>query len=71
MNPEELARYRALADQNRKLRRRCEELEAENERLRKGQNEASRAFDEENKELFLVVRRNHEARTIVDRMARQ
>ena len=52
MNPEELARYRTLAEQNRKLRRRCEELEAENERLRKGQNESSRAFDEENKELF-------------------
>ena len=37
MNQEELAKYRVLAEQNRKLRRLCEALKAENELLRKAQ----------------------------------
>lgn len=59
MNQEELAKYRVLADQNRKLRRLCEALKAENELLRKAQNERSRAFDEENREMFLIIHGNH------------
>ncbi len=59
MNQEELAKYRVLAEQNRKLRRLCEALKAENELLRKAQNERSRAFDEENREMFLLIHGNH------------
>lgn len=59
MNQEELAKYRVLAEQNRKLRRLCETLKAENELLRKAQNERSRAFDEENREMFLIIHGNH------------
>nr|DAG18195.1 MAG TPA: hypothetical protein [Caudoviricetes sp.] len=59
MNQEELAKYRVLAEQNRKLRRLCEALKAENELLRKAQNERSRAFDEENREMFLIIHGNH------------
>lgn len=59
MNQEELAKYRVLAEQNRKLRRLCEALKAENELLRKAQNEKSRAFDEENREMFLIIHGNH------------
>ena len=59
MNQEELARCRFMEDQNRRLRRRCEALEAENELLRKAQNEKSRAFDEENREMFLIIHGNH------------
>ena len=59
MNQEELAKYRVLAEQNRKLRRLCEALKAEKELLRKAQNEQSRAFDEENREMFLIIHENH------------
>lgn len=59
MNQEELAKYRVLAEQNRKLRRLCEALKAENELLRKAQNEQIRAFDEENREMFLIIHGNH------------
>lgn len=59
MNQEELAKYRVLAEQNRKLRRLCEALKSENELLRKAQNEKSRAFDEENREMFLIIHGNH------------
>ncbi len=70
MNQEELAKYRVLAEQDRKLRRLCEALKAENELLRKAlkadiellrkaQNEKSRAFDEENREMFLIIHGNH------------
>ena len=59
MNQEELAKYRVLAEQNRKLRRLCEALKAENELLRKAQNERSRAFDEENRDMFLIIHGNH------------
>lgn len=59
MNQEELAKYRVLAEQNRKLRRLCEALKSENELLRKAQNERSRAFDEENREMFLIIHGNH------------
>ncbi len=59
MNQEELANYRVLAEQNRKLRRLCEALKAENELLRKAQNERSRAFDEENRDMFLIIHGNH------------
>lgn len=59
MNQEELAKYRVLAEQNRKLRRLCEALKEENELLRKAQNERSRAFDEENRGMFLIIHGNH------------
>lgn len=59
MNQEELAKCWVLIEQNRRLRRRCEALEAENEMLRKAQNKISRAFDEENREMFAVISRNH------------
>lgn len=59
MNQEELAKCWVLIEQNRRLRRRCEALEAENEMLRKAQNKISRAFDEENREMFLMIHGNH------------
>lgn len=59
MNQEELAKCWVLIEQNRRLRRRCEELEAENEMLRKAQNKISRAFDEQNREMFAIISRNH------------
>lgn len=62
MNPEELAKYRVLAEENRKLRRLCEGLKAQNELLKRGQNAQSRAFDAENRELFAVIHENHLAR---------
>lgn len=62
MNQEELAKYRVLAEQNRKLRRLCEALKAENEMLKRAQSAQSRAFDEENRELFAVIHVNHRVR---------
>lgn len=62
MNPDELARYKALNEQNRRLRRYCEALKAQNEELRQKQSAESKAFDEANEELFLVIHRNHRMR---------
>lgn len=62
MNPEELARYRTIAEQNRRLRRACEALKAQNEELRQQQSAESKAFDEANEEMFQVIHRNHRER---------
>lgn len=62
MNPDDLARYRAIAEQNRRLRRYCEALKAQNEALQQKQSAESRAFDEANEEMFQVIHRNHRAR---------
>lgn len=62
MNPDDLARYRAIAEQNRRLRRYCEALKSQNEELRQQQSAESKAFDEANEEMFLVIHRNHRAR---------
>ena len=59
MNPDELARYRVIAEQNRRLRRLCEKLIQQNAELRSRQSEASRAFDEDNAALFAIVHENH------------
>lgn len=59
MNPDELARYRVIAEQNRKLRRLCEKLIQQNDELRSRQSEESRAFDEDNAALFAIVHENH------------
>ncbi len=62
MNQEDLARYKALNEQNRRLRRYCEALKAQNEELRQGLSAESKAFDEANEEMFLVIHRNHRMR---------
>lgn len=62
MNPDELARYRTIAEQNRRLRRYCEALKAQNEELRQMQSAESKAFDEANEEMFQEIHRNHRAR---------
>lgn len=59
MNPDEIARYRAMAEQNRRLRRLCEKLIQQNAELRSRQSQASRAFDEDNAALFAIVHENH------------
>ena len=56
--PNEVAQLRTMAEMNRRLRR-------ENEHLRESllmERKASKAFDDENVELFDVVHRNHEVR---------
>ena len=58
MMPNEVAQLRTMAEMNRRLRR-------ENEHLRESlgmETEESKAFDDENVELFDVVHRNHEVR---------
>lgn len=58
MMPNEVAQLRTMAEMNRRLRR-------ENDRLRESllmESKESRAFDDENVELFDVVHRNHEVR---------
>lgn len=58
MMPNEVAQLRTMAEMNRRLRR-------ENDRLRESllmESKESKAFDDENVELFGVVHRNHEAR---------
>lgn len=62
MNPEELARYKVLIEQNRRLRRACEALKAQNAELLRRQSAESKAFDEANAEMFLVIHRNHRLR---------
>ena len=58
MMPNEVAQLRAMAEMNRRLRR-------ENEHLRESlllEAKKSKAFDDENVELFNVVHRNHAVR---------
>ena len=58
MMPNEVAQLRAMAEMNRRLRR-------ENDRLRESllmESKESKAFDDENVELFDVVHRNHQVR---------
>lgn len=58
MMPNEVAQLRTMAEMNRRLRR-------ENDRLRESlllESKESRAFDDENVELFDVVHKNHEVR---------
>ena len=58
MMPNEVAQLRTMAEMNRRLRR-------ENEHLRESllmERKASKAFDDENVELFDVVHRNHAVR---------
>ena len=58
MMPNEVAQLRTMAEMNRRLRR-------ENEHLRESllmERKASKAFDDENEELFDVVHRNHAVR---------
>lgn len=59
MNQEEIAKYRILAEQNRRLRRENEALKAENQRLRQQETAASRAFDAENSDMFLLIHQRH------------
>ncbi len=58
MMPNEVTQLRTMAEMNRRLRR-------ENDRLRESllqESKESKAFDDENVELFDVVHRNHEVR---------
>lgn len=58
MMPNEVAQLRTMAEMNRRLRR-------ENEHLREFlllESKESKAFDDENVELFNVVHRNHVVR---------
>ncbi len=58
MMPNEVTQLRTMAEMNRRLRR-------ENDRLRESlllESKESKAFDDENVELFSVVHRNHEVR---------
>lgn len=58
MMPNEVAQLRTMAEMNRRLRR-------ENEHLRESlgmETKESKAFDDENVELFDVVHRNHKVR---------
>ena len=58
MTPNETTQLRTMAEMNRRLRR-------ENDRLRESlllESKESKAFDDENVELFDVVHRNHEVR---------
>ena len=58
MMPNEVTQLRTMAEMNRRLRR-------ENDRLRESlgiETEESKAFDDENVELFDVVHRNHDRR---------
>ena len=58
MMPNEVAQLRTMAEMNRRLRR-------ENDRLRESllmESKESKAFDNENVELFDVVHRNHQVR---------
>ena len=56
MMPNEVTQLRTMAEMNRRLRR-------ENDRLRESlllESKESKAFDDENVELFDVVHRNHD-----------
>ncbi len=58
---EELARYRAMAEQNRRLRRMVESLQAENAALRSGLSQQAKAFDLDNADMFAIIHNNHAA----------
>lgn len=58
MMPNEVAQLRTMVEMNRRLRR-------ENDRLRESllmESKESKAFDDENVELFDVVHKNHDRR---------
>lgn len=74
MNPDELARYRVMAEQLRKARRlieaqaaRIEALQKENAALKDGILNDSQAFDSDNADLFEAVHRNHRTRAPFER----
>lgn len=58
---EELARYRAMAEQNSRLRRMVEDLEAENATLRSVLAKQSNLFDQDNADMFAIIHSNHAA----------
>lgn len=66
MTPEEVAKCRVLAEQQRRARRLIEQLHAENaalkaecEALRREQSEAARLFDLDNEGFFNLVHQNY------------
>lgn len=74
MNPDELAKYRVMAEQLRKARRQIEaqaaQLEAlqkENAALKSGLLASDAAFDSDNADLFEAVHRNHRTRSPFER----
>lgn len=58
---EELARYRAMAEQNRRLRRMVESLQTENAALRSGLSQQAQVFDRDNADMFAIIHSNHAA----------
>lgn len=74
MNPDELARYRVMAEQLRKARRlieaqaaQIEALKKENAALKDGLLASDAAFDSDNADLFEAVHRNHRTRSPFER----
>lgn len=74
MNPDELARYRVMAEQLRKARRLIEAqaaqigaLQKENAALKDGLIASDAAFDSDNADLFEAVHRNHRTRSPFER----
>ena len=74
MNPDELARYRVMAEQLRKARRlieaqaaQIEALNKENAALKDGLLASDAAFDSDNADLFEAVHRNHRTRSPFER----
>lgn len=74
MNPDELARYRVMAEQLRKARRlieaqaaQIEALRKENAALKDGVLASDAAFDSDNADLFEAVHRNHRTRSPFER----
>lgn len=74
MNPEELAKYRVMAEQLRKARRlieaqaaQIEALQKENAALKDGLLASDAAFDSDNADLFEAVHRNHRTRSPFER----
>lgn len=61
IQPEELARYRTMADQNCRLRREVEDLQAENAVLRSILAKQSNLFDQDNADMFAIIHNNHAA----------
>lgn len=66
MTPEEVAKCRVLAEQQRRARRLIEQLQAENaalkaecEALRREQSEAARLFDLDSQSFFAIVHQNY------------
>ena len=58
---EELTRYRTLAEQNSRLRRMVEDLQAENTVLRSILAQQSNLFDQDNADMFAIIHSNHAA----------